>query len=177
MKFMILVLIFSVLSNIGDEQVPILNVEQERVHKEKFYSLFEAKATEIELENPTKKRKKTRTVTNLVEYQELIITIEEAMNKKTIESQKEYYLLNKYEILSVGDTKKIVQKRKDPNQSIRFLVPYEQIFDTIFRTHQQVGHKSRDIMFDECSKNHLNITIEMINSKFLTLFTCKIRIN
>lgn len=167
---MILVLIFSVLTSNSDEQVPILNVDQERVHKDKFYSLFEAKSTEVELENPAKKRKKTRTVTNLNEYQELVNKIEEAMNKKTIKTQKEYYLLSKYELLVVGETKKIVQKRKEHNQPIRFLVPFEQIFDTIYRIHMQVGHKSRDIMFEECSKNHLNITIEMINSKFFDTF-------
>lgn len=42
-------------------------MDQERYLKEKYYSLFEAK-----LENPSKKRKKTRSVTNLVEYKELI---------------------------------------------------------------------------------------------------------
>ena len=63
--------------------------------------------------------------------------------------------------------KKIIQKRKNPDDPIRFLVPYEQIFDTMYRIHIQVGHKCRDIMLDECNKSHLNITVDMITYTFV----------
>ena len=101
---MLFVLICSVLTNLTEAPIPLLDVDQERLHKEKFYSLFEAKITEDELQNPEKKRKITRSVTNLIEYQELVNLIEAAMNKKNSKTQKEYYLLNKYEILVVGET-------------------------------------------------------------------------
>ena len=97
MKWTIFVIFTSVLTIIGD-QAPLLNVDQERVHKEKFYSLFEDKMTEDELSKPNKKRKKTRTVTTLEEYDAMIKSIEEALAKNKGRSQKDYYLINKYEI-------------------------------------------------------------------------------
>ena len=104
-------------------------------------------------------------MSNLIESLELVNLIVGAMNKYNSKTQKEYYLLNKYEILVVGETKKIIQKRKNPDDPIRFLVPYEQIFDTMYRIHIQVGRKCRDIMLDECNKS--NITVDMITGIFL----------
>ena len=49
--------ICSILTGLFNSQVPILDFEQQRVHKEKFSSLYEAKAAEVELENPSKKKK------------------------------------------------------------------------------------------------------------------------
>jgi hypothetical protein len=95
----------------------------------------------------------------------MINLIETAIAKTKARSPKDYYLINKYEILTVGDTKKIILKRESKDDPIRFLVPYEHIFETIYRIHLQVGHKCRDIMLHACSKNHLNITVEMITGK------------
>ncbi|RNA32086.1 KRAB-A domain-containing 2-like [Brachionus plicatilis] len=114
------------------------------------------------LKNPDKKKKKTRTITSATEYQALILKIESALEKKTKKTPEGYYFLNQYEILVVGDTKKIIKKRKNQDEPIRFLVPCDQIFETIYRIHYQIGHKARDIMIKKCNENHLNITVDMI---------------
>ncbi|CAF0901585.1 unnamed protein product [Brachionus calyciflorus] len=105
-------LIYSVVvAGTSDTQAPILDVEQEKVYREKFYALSEAKVNETELLNPNKKRKKSRSGTTAEEYQDLIKQIEIATSKKTVKTQKDYYLFSQYEILVVGDTKKIIKKR------------------------------------------------------------------
>ena len=169
MNIFLFIIFASIVDTILEPQVPLLDVDQQRVHKEKFYALFEAKIVEDELSNPNKKRKKTRAVTKLDEYEEMIKMIEDALVKNKGRTQKEYYLINKYQILVVGDTKKIILKRESVDEAIRFLVPYEHLFETIYKIHIQVGHKCRDIMIQTCNKNHLNITVEMITGIFLIL--------
>ena len=104
-------------------------------------------------------------MTTLDAYGSMILLIEEANKKTKGRNQKEYYLINKYEVYTVGETKKIILKRESIDEPVRFLVPYEQLFETIFRIHNQVGHKCRDIMLQACNKSHLNITVDMITGK------------
>ncbi|RNA13325.1 KRAB-A domain-containing 2-like, partial [Brachionus plicatilis] len=145
MNFFSLVFLYTIVTTVSDT-APLLDVDQERIQRDKFYSLFEAKILEDELKNPEKKRKKTRKITSLDDYNTMIVSIEEAYQKTRGRTQKEYYLVNKYEVYTVGDTKKIILKRKSPDDPVRYLVPYEQLFETIFRIHNQVRHKCRDIM-------------------------------
>ncbi|RNA35075.1 KRAB-A domain-containing 2-like [Brachionus plicatilis] len=162
MNLFIFVILYSVVTTLVDTQAPMLEVDHEQLHREKFYALYEAKSIKEELQNPSKKRKKTRTVTTLADYQAMIDSIEQALAKTKGRMNREYYIINKYEILKVGDKKKIILKRQQIDKTIRFLVPYEQIFETIYRIHVQIGHKCRDLMLQVCNKNHLYITTEMI---------------
>ena len=49
------------------------------------------------------------------------------------------------------------------------LVAYEDLFDAIYLCPENVDHKERDIMRDECNKQHLNITIEHILSTHILI--------
>lgn len=85
--------------------------------------------------------------------------------KSTKKTSREYHLLNLYEILVVGETKKVIKKRKSPEDPIKALVTFEDIFSCLLQCHKAVGHKSRDIMLKECQKSYLNLTVHVINSK------------
>ena len=101
-------------------------------------------------------------------FQLNVVQVFEGIKKiKTTKTQRQYYLINTYEILEIAGVKKIIQKRKAESDEIRFLVPYEDLFKAILMCHQKVGHKGRDIMAEECNKKHLNLTSELITRKRL----------
>jgi len=156
----IFVLILSVVLPI---ESPVINADIERQQKEQFYAGLEALKNEEELKNKPK-TKKTRTFTKQDEYEQLIVIIETAKSKKETKERFEYNLLRTYDVYIVGQTKKIIDKQETPEDPVRFLVPYEQLFVTINRMHIQLGHKKRDLMMQACKKNHMNITVDMINS-------------
>jgi len=79
-------------------EAPFLEVDQERAQRYKFYFLLEAKVLEDGFQKPEKKRKKTRIVTSIDEYNKMINAIDEAVKKTKGRTQKEYYLINKYEV-------------------------------------------------------------------------------
>lgn len=168
MKFLNLknFLLVLLLSMVTDLESPIIDADIERQHKEQFYAGIEALKLEDELKNKPK-TKKTRTFTKLDEYEQLIVIIETAKSKKGTKERFEYNILRTYDIYLVGQTKKIIEKQEKPDDPIRFLVPFEHLFETIYRIHIQIGHKKRDLMMQACKKNHMNITINLINSKFL----------
>ncbi|CAF1013044.1 unnamed protein product [Brachionus calyciflorus] len=143
----------------------LVEAENNHIHKEKFYEGIERlllERIENELINPDKKKRKTFTYIKLQEYNALISTIEEAKSKTVTKSTNEYNILRDYDVMLIGDTKKVIKKREN-NEDIRFLVPFEHLFDTIYRIHLQVGHKCRDVMMPACKKNHLNLSVDMIN--------------
>lgn len=156
-------------TNVENYDSALFAAENSRIHKEKFYESLERLAiqrVENDLLNPDKKKRKTYTFIKAEEYNALLLTIEQAKNKSGTKTKSEYNILRDYDVIVIGDTKKIIKKRENENDNIRFLVPYEHLFDTIYRIHEQVGHKSRDVMLPVCKKNHINLTVEMINCKF-----------
>ena len=169
-KSIFLVILFSMVTDVDQAAI---EVENNRVHKEKFYESIEQliiEKTENDLKNPDKKKKKTLTFIRLDEYQALIGTILNAKNKSGTKSIKEYNILRDYDVITIGETQKIIKKRSNLDEPIRYLVPFEDLFDTIHRIHHQVGHKCRDVMLPHCKKGHLNLTVDMINSNFLFFF-------
>jgi hypothetical protein len=102
---------------------------------------------------------------DIEEYNKLLKEIEEATQQKTAKTSHQYHLLKTYEVYVIGDTKKIISKRQPDDASIRYLLPYEDIFDALLKIHKEVGHKARDIMQAACSKRYINLTIDLINSK------------
>jgi hypothetical protein len=165
-KAFLVIILFSMVTDVDSA---VLEADNLRQKKEKFYDQLDRlllERTENELLNPDRKTKKTYTYIKLNEYQTMIDVIEAAKSKTTKKTSNEYNLLRDYEIMYIGETKKIVKKRGEDSDPIRFLVPYEHIFETLNRIHQQVGHKCRDVMLPACKKNHLNLTVDAINSKF-----------
>ena len=157
-KTIFLVILFSMVTDVDQAAI---EVENKRINKEKFYEKIE------QLINEKEKKKKTFTLIKIDEYLVLIETITTAKNKKEKKTPKEYNMLRDYDVITIGQTQKIIKKRDNPDEPIRYLVPFEDLFETIHRIHHHVGHKCRDVMFPHCKKGHLNLTVDMINSMYL----------
>lgn len=80
-------------------------------------------------------------------------------------TRRERNLMKKYEILICGETKKLIKKRDAKHLDIKYVVPFEGLFDALMRCHTAIGHKKRDAMLKECQKQHANLTVHLINSK------------
>ena len=104
------------------------------------------------------------------EYQQLIIEIKAALATKSTKTARQYYLIKTYEVYEVAGVKKIIGKRKEASDPIKFLVPFEDIFQTILMCHRNIGHKGRDLMMQECSKKYMNLTKDLITRNLLDLF-------
>lgn len=147
----------------GDVETNIEQLERNKLHSTRFYEVLEAERTEKELRNANSTYKRLLTYN---EYNQLILEIEEARRIKTTKSTRQYYILNTYEVFEVAGVKKIIAKRKTEAEDVKYLVPYEDVFEAILMCHKAVGHKGRDIMMTECSKAHMNLTGELIQCNF-----------
>jgi hypothetical protein len=157
-KTIFLVILFSMVTDVDQAAI---EVENKRIHKEKFYEKIE------QLINEKEKKKKTFTFIKIDEYLVLIETITTTKNKKEKKTPKEYNMLRDYDVITIGQTQKIIKKRDNPDEPIRYLVPFEDLFETIHCIHHQVGHKCRDFLLPHSKKGHLNLTVDMINSMYL----------
>lgn len=50
-------------------------------------------------------------------------------------------MIDKYEVLTITDVKKIIKKRTEKEPEIKYVVPYEDLFESLWRCHSNVGHK------------------------------------
>ncbi|XP_008182430.1 KRAB-A domain-containing protein 2-like [Acyrthosiphon pisum] len=59
-------------------------------------------------------------------------------NKKT---RHEYYLLEKFDVLNIAEKQYLISKRKDRNnEEIKYIVPYEELYERINDYHIRTGH-------------------------------------
>ena len=124
----------------GAVQTNVEQLERNRIHKEHFYDALNAKILEQNMEDEDGKKGFKRLLTKQ-EYEALILEKEEAKVKKGTKTPRQYYILANYEIFELAGVKKIIGKRKTPEDEVKFLVPFEDIFETILMCHQQVGHR------------------------------------
>ena len=82
------------------------------------------------------------------QYKKLINDIN---NAKTVEKKNRihYYLLQKYDVLTCGDVQKVIRKQTSANETPKYFVPLENMFDIIKRAHTATGHGGRDQMCKE----------------------------
>ncbi|CAF0762947.1 unnamed protein product [Brachionus calyciflorus] len=140
-KTIALIVIFSVLLPVPENVLII--AENKQQYKERFYSRLEATRIEKRLViDPEKKSRKTKTYSTAQEYQQLIQEIEDAKDKKTTKSRMEYNLIRNYDVLTIGETKKIIKKKTNNDGEPIYLVPYQKLFDTLHKIHYDVEHKA-----------------------------------
>ena len=102
-------------------EADLARAEVTRVHKEKFYQaldLEKAQKLEKDLTSTLSKnsnRNKTRT-----EYEQLIKEIEDAYSKVETKTSHEKHLIKQFQIVNVGETKKIVKKQNDKTENVRY---------------------------------------------------------
>ena len=76
----------------------------------------------------------------------------------TSKSRRDYYLLNKYEVLQCGDIEKLIKKRRRPQDDILYYVSIDDTYDIIKWAHLATGHGGRDRMLKEIGKKYAHIT-------------------
>ena len=77
----------------------------------------------------------------------MIKEIEDAYNAKP-KNGRQHYLCKTYEVYEIAQVKKIIQKRENKvNDPVLYLVPKDDMFDTILACHNNVGHKGKFFYF------------------------------
>lgn len=106
------------------------------------------------MENETVENKFNNKVTdfyekkvNVVKQPWTIATISDAISKiaaaeipGTIKNGEQYSLIEKYDVMKVGDSKYLVKKRKNPNEAIIQLVASENFFEILSTIHKNIRH-------------------------------------
>jgi hypothetical protein len=103
-------------------------------------------------------QKTVRKVYKRQEVNDMILTIKKAKENPGEKSQREYYLLETYQILEISGVERLIKKIKDnaPNE-ILIIVPYEDLFDEINQVHIQGGHAGIKKMTEALSEKFDNI--------------------
>ncbi|XP_066980117.1 KRAB-A domain-containing protein 2-like [Macrobrachium rosenbergii] len=104
-----------------------------------------------------------------IEYYNLIEELRVASSAKN-KSNRQYYILGRYEVLQCGGVEKLIKKRKDEIQELVYFVHVEDMFETIKRAHIATGHGGRDKMVKELSK-YANITRDY---RTVQIFVCSV---
>lgn len=71
-------------------------------------------------------------------------------------SNKHYYSMRKYEVLSVNSIEHLVPRRSSLNEPKIYIIPTENYFDVLLECHRSTGHGGRDKMLFAL-KNKYNI--------------------
>ena len=81
----------------------------------------------IELVINVAKKNKSPYLLSESDYGNTLAELHAALVKTTRKTDHEYRLLNRYSIVKMDDIEKIIEKRKSPDDSVRYVVPIEQV--------------------------------------------------
>ena len=122
--------------------------------QEEFLQQWEAK---------TANKSKNNTALSLKRYQEIIEILKIAKVKTSKETDKEYHLMKRYEILSVRGKEFLINKNKDEsNKDIFYHVPNEQLYEKIHEIHLMRGHGGIRKMMKHMKEKYYNITEDAV---------------
>lgn len=100
-------------------------------------------------------------------YLEIVHETKEALQRKRngLElSSKQYRRIKRYDLLTVGEKDKLVNKECLGKQSgLIFYCAASEMYDVIHTAHLQIGHKREKAMENELKKKYCNITREVIS--------------
>ena len=104
--------------------------------------------------------KARRKVFNAEEYRALIEEIRDAKSIRE-KSRRQYYLLQQYELMQIGEKVRIIRKRKEEDSKIVPYISLEESFSILLRIHRNLGHKARQLMEKASERNeYANLTVE-----------------
>jgi hypothetical protein len=86
--------------------------------------------------------------------------IKDVSSSKSSASKKprDYWLLQHYDVLFVGNNEKLIVPLKDNHSDVSYYVFDEELFDILQSVHTSIGHGGRDRMLKECNHKYKNIT-------------------
>ena len=91
-----------------------------------------------------------------IQYNNLIADIKVAKLQTTTKTQRDYYLLRKFEVYDCGRTERLIMKRKSESSPILYVVPLEEIYSVLHKAHIETGHGGRDKMIHNINKKYGN---------------------
>lgn len=94
-------------------------------------------------------------------YEELISEVESAKQARK-KTTLQYRRLKRYDVLSVGDVKKLIMPLSD-NMNVQYYVTDDELFDVIKSAHRECGHGGRDRTLKVLRNKYANVTKECIN--------------
>ena len=97
------------------------------IHKNTFYDQI------------SKLFENSRKMYKLEQIYEIINCISKPKNNPNTKTQRDYYLLNTFQVLEVAGTQRLIKKLDETNEII-FVCAFEDIFDEITTCHNNVGH-------------------------------------
>ena len=117
--------------------------------KERFYSELRIKRESASTKN--------RVFIDNLRYTQLLEEISTAkiLDKKT---PRDYWLLKHYDVITVGQTRKLIFPVNAPNAVIKYYVSDDELFQVIHDAHKDIGHGGRDRMLKELSQPYKNLT-------------------
>ncbi|KFD66209.1 hypothetical protein M514_10253 [Trichuris suis] len=90
-------------------------------------------------------------------YRKLLSDVLKA--KKTAKKEpRDYWLLNRYDVMVIGNKSKLIYPIREGVNAIGFYVPDSELFHVLHEAHLAVGHGGRDRMLKELSPKYKNIT-------------------
>jgi hypothetical protein len=116
---------------------------------------------------------KSYNLINKVKYDTLINEVKSAKVSKS-KSSLDYRRLKRFDIITLGNTEKLITPLDDSNEFLYF-IPIEEMYGVLDTTHKAIGHGGRDKMFKELSKKYKNITLDVITSFISLCKTCQLK--
>lgn len=83
-------------------------------------------------------------ITSVQKYDQLICEVERAQ-KNLVKTSTDLRRINRYDVLLLAGEKKLIEKRTDDaDNTIRYFVHNDELFDVIHKVHIQSGHGGRN---------------------------------
>lgn len=97
-----------------------------------------------------------------VKYNEIV---SEILNVRSsgIKSNKAYRILKRYDLITIGEEKKLILPLLEGNTNILYYITNENIYDVLHDVHLSIGHGGKHRMNAEVKKKYKNITQEAVS--------------
>lgn len=79
--------------------------------------------------------------------EQVVIEILTEIENGSSKSSRHYHFQKLHKLVKIGGNVFVVQKRKNENDPLVYLVPYENCYDKLLEAHIETGHGGRDRMF------------------------------
>ncbi|XP_071580488.1 KRAB-A domain-containing protein 2-like [Temnothorax nylanderi] len=111
-------------------------------------------------------------IENANAYEDLISAVEEA-KVRTKKTHTDYRRLKRYDVLSIGESKKLIQPLLKDEKEIKYYTYNEQVFDIIHAAHLETGHGGKHKLEKNIKTKYVNITREVIHIYLELCLICK----
>lgn len=111
-------------------------------------------------------------IENANAYENLISAVEEA-KVRAKKTHTDYRRLKRYDVLSISESKKLIQPLLKNEKEIKYYTHNEQVFDIIHAAHLETGHGGKHKLEKNIKTKFVNITREVIHIYLELCLICK----